>query len=177
VSELFAPVCSIAPTKRRRFLWAAWWSGPPVREPFRKPDAYSGGARTREEALAEAEKACGAKLVEIDASWARAHARVMRGEVAFPQKPRASSEGEREGEGERVGKVPNKPDENLSVWHVLGLAPNATPTDVKRAYRLRALETHPDRGGSPEAFREVQRAYETALERAQKREARPKKKR
>jgi hypothetical protein len=144
-----------------------------VREPFRKPDASSGGARTREEALAEAEKACGAKLVEIDASWARAHARVLRGEVAFPQKPNASSEGE----GERVGKVPIKTDENLSVWHVLGLAPNATPTDVKRAYRLRALETHPDRGGSPEAFREVQRAYESALERALKREARPKKKR
>lgn len=79
MSDLFAPVCSIAPTKRRRFLWAAWWTGAPARDPFRKPDASSGGARTREEARLEAERAAGRSLVEIEPRWARAWARVLLG--------------------------------------------------------------------------------------------------
>ena len=31
-SALFAPVCAIAPTRRRRFLWAAWWTAAPSRK-------------------------------------------------------------------------------------------------------------------------------------------------
>jgi len=162
VSELFAPVCSITATKRRRFLWAAWWSGPPARSPFRKPDASSGGARTRDEALAEAEKAAGAKLLEIDGSWARAYARVLRGEPAFP--PAGADRG---------GPKTTKPAAERSIWDVLALSPDATVAEVKRAYRAKALETHPDRGGDDAAFREVQRAYELALERRTKAGARP----
>jgi molecular chaperone DnaJ len=43
---------------------------------------------------------------------------------------------------------------------VLGLAPGAALVELKRAYRKRALETHPDQGGDAEAFQAVQRAYE-----------------
>jgi molecular chaperone DnaJ len=43
---------------------------------------------------------------------------------------------------------------------LLGLAPGATLTELKRAYRQRALETHPDQGGQAEDFQRVQRAYE-----------------
>jgi hypothetical protein len=71
VSGLFAAVVSIAPTRRRRFLWAAWWTAAPSREPFRKPDASAGGARTREEALRQAEAAAGRTLVETSGLWAR----------------------------------------------------------------------------------------------------------
>ena len=52
---------------------------------------------------------------------------------------------------------------------VLGIAADATLVEIKRAYRKKALETHPDRGGDPEAFRAVQRAYEKAVKRRQKR--------
>lgn len=34
--------------------------------------------------------------------------------------------------------------------------------EIRLAYRRRALETHPDRGGSAAAFREVQSAFEEA---------------
>ena len=52
--DLATAVCSITPTQRRRYFWAAWWTSAPQHSPFRKPDASNGGARTPEEALAEA---------------------------------------------------------------------------------------------------------------------------
>ncbi|HRG98876.1 MAG TPA: J domain-containing protein [Polyangiaceae bacterium] len=172
MAELFAPVCSVTPTRRRRFLWAAWWSGPPAREPFRRPDASSGGARTREEAHRQAERACGAPLVPIDGSWARAWARVLRGEAAFPS---ATGAEERVGSD---GPAPTAGDAGaVSVWATLGVPPSATEEEVKRAYRQRALETHPDRGGDAEAFRAVQRAYEVASARKAKAARRPKRRR
>ena len=60
-------------------MWVAWWTAPPAREPFRKPDAFSGGARSHEEALAQARRAAGVLLVEIEPYWARAWARVLLG--------------------------------------------------------------------------------------------------
>jgi hypothetical protein len=172
VTELFAPVCSDTPTRRRRFLWAAWWSGPPTREPFRRPDASSGGARTREDAHRQAERACGAPLVPIDGTWARAWARVLRGEAAFPSATGAE---------ERVGgdgPAPTAGDAGpASVWATLGVPHSATEEEVKRAYRQRALETHPDRGGDAAAFRAVQRAYEVASARKAKAARRPKRRR
>jgi DnaJ-class molecular chaperone len=41
-----------------------------------------------------------------------------------------------------------------------------SPEDIKRAFRKRALETHPDRGGDAAEFRRVQRAYEKLTHRA-----------
>lgn len=43
---------------------------------------------------------------------------------------------------------------------VLGLDERFSAEELKRAYRERVLKTHPDRGGTSEAFREVQAAYE-----------------
>ena len=164
MTDLFAAVCSIAPTRRRRFLWVAWWTAPPERDPFRKPDAFNGGARTREEALQEAERSAGRRLVEIEPRWARAWARVLLGQPPWNEKaPRAHAE-------ERSGPLP-APDRSgpgplrASVWSILGLGPRATVEEIKRAFRKRALETHPDRGGDAEAFRSVRRAYDQALAR------------
>ena len=158
-SALFAPVCAIAATRRRRFLWAAWWTAAPVHTPFRKPDAFEGGARTREEALRAAERAAGCALQEIESGWARAWSNVLVGKEPWPSK--------RAGEPRQVrarSAVVPKP----SIWHTLGLDPRATLIEIKRAYRLRALEAHPDRGGSDEAFRALHRAYESALKRRKK---------
>jgi hypothetical protein len=46
---------------------------------------------------------------------------------------------------------------------VLGLSPPCTRDAVQEAYRRLARERHPDRGGSKEAFQELQDAYGRAL--------------
>jgi hypothetical protein len=46
----------------------------------------------------------------------------------------------------------------------LGLLPPVTAEDVKQAYLLKAKEMHPDRGGDPEQFIRLQKAYEEANE-------------
>lgn len=151
---LFAPQCSITRTQRRRFFWAAWWSAAPSREPFRKPDAASGGARTRDEALRAAERAAGRALVEIDGSWARAWARVVAGKPPWPPAREAHDTAPR-----AAAASAHRP----SAWAILGLDPRATVAEIKAAFRKRALETHPDRGGDARAFDEVKRAYDHAL--------------
>ena len=46
----------------------------------------------------------------------------------------------------------------------LGLLPPVTEEDVKQAYFAKAKEMHPDRGGDPEQFMLLQRAFEEATE-------------
>lgn len=46
---------------------------------------------------------------------------------------------------------------------VLGLSHGATEADIRRAYRKLALKTHPDRGGSAEAFRRITEARDAAM--------------
>jgi len=118
---------------------------------------------TREEALRGAERAAGCKLLEIEGSWARAWSNVLAGQEPWPSKRAPGAD-----EAVRVAKSVAAP----SVWQTLGLTPKATTTEIKRAYRQRALAAHPDRGGSDEAFRALQSAYESALKR---RAARPNK--
>jgi hypothetical protein len=50
-----------------------------------------------------------------------------------------------------------------SALAALGLSRGATEADVRRAYRKLALQTHPDRGGSAEAFRRATEARDAAL--------------
>jgi hypothetical protein len=45
----------------------------------------------------------------------------------------------------------------------LGLSAGATAQDIKAAYRCLARQHHPDCGGDPEKFKEIQSAYETAM--------------
>jgi hypothetical protein len=156
-SALFAPVCAIAPTRRRRFLWAAWWTAAPSRKPFRKPDAYAGGARTRAEAKAAAERAANCKLTEIESQWARAWSNILIGKEPWPEASNARS-----GEDAPKARIATNA---TSIWQTLGLEPQATLVEIKQAYRAQALRTHPDRGGSAEAFRLVHSAYEAALKR------------
>jgi hypothetical protein len=165
-SALFAPVCAIAPTRRRRFLWAAWWTAAPVHTPFRKPDAFEGGARTREEALRAAERAAGCALQEIESGWARAWSNVLVGKEPWPS--RRSAEKARQ----EPPRARTAPEVKPSIWHTLGVEPQAPLLEIKRAYRLRALQAHPDRGGSDEAFRALHRAYEAALKRRSSKKSR-----
>ena len=128
-----------------------------MREPFRKPDAAQGGARSLEEARAEAERAAARPLTQLDPSWARAWARVLQGDP-----PWSGTEPKRT-PAPRTGAAPE-----LSVWAVLGLSSRASVGEVKSAYRKRALSLHPDRGGDAAQFRALHSAYEEALRRLAK---------
>lgn len=150
MSELTSAVVSVTRTARGRYFWAAWWTGAPCHSPFRKPDACNGGAATSEEALADAARVSGRHLSLTDRYWAHSVNRMLRGERPPPPP---------------VPKIPRplRVDAVRSPWDVLGVAKGATPEEVRRAYRLRALATHPDRGGDADAFCEVRRAYERLL--------------
>ncbi|WP_448261985.1 DnaJ domain-containing protein [Microbacterium aurum] len=49
---------------------------------------------------------------------------------------------------------------SASAYEVLGVAPDAAADDLRKAYRLRLRQTHPDTGGDAAAFVQVQRAWE-----------------
>lgn len=45
-------------------------------------------------------------------------------------------------------------------YKTLGVSKNASPDEIKRAYRRLAQEHHPDKGGNQEKFKEVNEAYQ-----------------
>ncbi|KZT03442.1 uncharacterized protein LAESUDRAFT_738297 [Laetiporus sulphureus 93-53] len=45
-------------------------------------------------------------------------------------------------------------------YDLLEVSPDASESDLKKAYRKKALRLHPDKGGDPELFKEVTHAYE-----------------
>lgn len=51
---------------------------------------------------------------------------------------------------------------------LLGVCSNATPTEIKTAYREKAMTAHPDKGGDAEGFAELSAAYERLLAEAEK---------
>jgi curved DNA-binding protein CbpA len=48
----------------------------------------------------------------------------------------------------------------MSLYDILGVKKDVKPEDVKRAYRRKARDTHPDKGGSKEDFFRVNHAYQ-----------------
>ncbi len=146
---LFRGQYSLTRTKRRRLLWCAWWTSAPTAQPFRPPDAWSGGARTEAEAKALAERAAGVPLTEIDGHWAGAWVRVRAGLPAF---------------AESVAPPPRSaflqdPRALLGVGHAASLV------ELKAAFRKKALEHHPDRGGDPRMFMAVKAAFDGLVRR------------
>ncbi|MFO0624756.1 MAG: J domain-containing protein [Polyangiales bacterium] len=147
MTALSTAVCSITATQRGRYFWAVWWSAPPCHSPFQRPDVSGGGARTEAEAHDAATRAAGRQFSLTTPYWARAWKCVLRG-APPPPLPRAPTE------------RPERQAPPESPWAVLGVEPGAAREVVTRAFRRRALETHPDRGGDPEAYIAVRTAYE-----------------
>ncbi len=48
----------------------------------------------------------------------------------------------------------------IQWWSVLGVPINASPEQVKDAYRILVAKHHPDKGGDVERFHRVQQAWE-----------------
>ncbi len=51
-------------------------------------------------------------------------------------------------------------DRKKDLYECLGLTRDASPDDIKRAYRDLAREKHPDKGGTKEEFHAIQEAYD-----------------
>ena len=48
-----------------------------------------------------------------------------------------------------------------SFYDILGVAENATNDEIKKAYKKKAIEHHPDKGGDEEVFKKISQAYDT----------------
>ena len=46
----------------------------------------------------------------------------------------------------------------MDPYKVLGVKQGASEEEVKKAYRKQAMKHHPDKGGDPEKFKEIQGA-------------------
>ena len=49
----------------------------------------------------------------------------------------------------------------MNYYELLGVSKDASPDDIKRAYRRQASKHHPDKGGDTKKFQEIQTAYDT----------------
>jgi len=48
----------------------------------------------------------------------------------------------------------------MDYYQILGVSRNASPQEIKKAYKKQAMEHHPDRGGDHNKFAEINSAYE-----------------
>jgi len=53
-----------------------------------------------------------------------------------------------------------KPADTTKLYETLGVDKGASPDAIKKAYRKMAVKMHPDKGGDPEKFKEIQKAYD-----------------
>ena len=59
------------------------------------------------------------------------------------------------------GNRMNQNVDNNKYYKILGIDKNSNEKDIKKAYRRLAVIHHPDKGGDPEKFKEVTKAFET----------------
>ena len=64
------------------------------------------------------------------------------------------------GGGSGAPEANTGPVDNKKLYQLLGLTPEASSSEIKKAYRQLALTKHPDKGGDVSEFQAIQRAYE-----------------
>ena len=60
-----------------------------------------------------------------------------------------------------MGGRGREPADTQEYYDILGVAKDATPAQIKKAYRKLAIKNHPDKGGDPEKFKKISVAYDT----------------
>jgi DnaJ family protein A protein 2 len=50
---------------------------------------------------------------------------------------------------------PKGPVDNKKYYELIGVDKDATFDGIKKAYRKKAMKMHPDKGGDPDAFKEL----------------------
>lgn len=55
---------------------------------------------------------------------------------------------------------PRKEVDTIKFYEILSVTKDATQTEIKKAYMLLAKKEHPDKGGDPEKFKTIAKAYE-----------------
>jgi DnaJ family protein A protein 2 len=73
------------------------------------------------------------------------------------------------GGGDDSSEPSNADVDNKALYECLGIAQNATQDEIKKAFRKLAVKYHPDKGGDPEKFKEINAANEV-LSNPEKRE-------
>ena len=58
------------------------------------------------------------------------------------------------------GRRSRKPVDTNKLYEILGVNKNDGPDVIRKAYRKLAVKLHPDKGGDPEKFKEVQKAFD-----------------
>jgi len=58
------------------------------------------------------------------------------------------------------GRRPKRDVDTTKFYKLLEVDKSAASTEIKKAYRKLAIKHHPDKGGDPEKFKEITRAYE-----------------
>jgi len=48
----------------------------------------------------------------------------------------------------------------MDPYGALGIQKGSSEADIKKAYRKLAMQHHPDKGGDPEQFKQIQGAYD-----------------
>jgi DnaJ homolog subfamily A member 2 len=61
---------------------------------------------------------------------------------------------------EMGGKREKKEVDNKKFYDLLGVDQKASQDEIKKAFRKKALKEHPDKGGDPEKFKDLNVAYE-----------------
>jgi hypothetical protein len=92
-------------------------------------------------------------------------ARGQRAREAWERRQRQQRAGSAaDGGGRRARPQPSPSISKAEAYRRLGIDPGADEATVKRAYREKVKEVHPDRGGDEETFKKVTEAYETLTE-------------
>jgi DnaJ-class molecular chaperone len=58
-----------------------------------------------------------------------------------------------------TGSVQHHVEADDICYQLLGITPSATPEEIREAYRRKAKQYHPDKGGDPDMMRAITEAY------------------